>query len=422
MNTFIVSKMLLLLGLATSTCSGAPITLRSQKPSLPAPVQDFVVQARKPQTFVVDVTRVSPDGTPLETAHLVLAPPNQVYLTTQVDGQIVSTLASNGRTLSWWDGQQVLRRPAPASLAQLDSRPVSGANVSIPLSFTANVALRMFADPTQVAKLTNLKDDGPEKLNAQGVRKVEAFDGDCQRVLWFSQASGMPVKLTSQEDNVVYTFIFDYPKVPLIQGASSTAAVGMKLRIPQTTGGQSVPRVAAREASLKALFVTQPPAGLTAYAPSKPALLTEPLKVGAPAPELGLTTLEGKTISLASLKGQIVLLNFASVWAFPSQKALPQIEKLRQDYSAEGLHVFSVFPLDQYQTLSQVQDFARKHPEIVAAMLTDPNAFVASQYHVSALPAVYLLDASGHIAASWVGYSPHDGAVIQAELIKLGKK
>ena len=59
------------------------------------------------------------------------------------------------------------------------------------------------------------------------------------------------------------------------------------------------------------------------YAASKP-------EVGAPAPAFELTLVDGGKISLADLKGQVVLLNFWATWCVPCRKEMPALDKLQE--------------------------------------------------------------------------------------------
>lgn len=51
-----------------------------------------------------------------------------------------------------------------------------------------------------------------------------------------------------------------------------------------------------------------------------------------PAPSLEVTTLEGRRVSLASLRGKVVLLNFWATWCGPCRQEIPEFEELQRKY------------------------------------------------------------------------------------------
>src|SRR2546429_463365 len=60
---------------------------------------------------------------------------------------------------------------------------------------------------------------------------------------------------------------------------------------------------------------------------------------GQKAPDFTLTTLKGGKLSLGSLKGKVVLLDFWAQWCEPCKKELPELEKLAKDYAGRVIVV-----------------------------------------------------------------------------------
>jgi peroxiredoxin len=89
-----------------------------------------------------------------------------------------------------------------------------------------------------------------------------------------------------------------------------------------------------------------------------PALAKAP-KVGQPAPDFHVTTLDGQDISLADLKGQVVILNFWATWCAPCKRELPMLDAYYRIQKPFGLRVLAVttedsLPLSRLKPLAAV--------------------------------------------------------------------
>ncbi len=63
---------------------------------------------------------------------------------------------------------------------------------------------------------------------------------------------------------------------------------------------------------------------------------------GKPAPEIRLKDLNGKEVSLADYKGQVVLLNFWATWCDPCRVEIPWLIDLQTKYASRGFTVVGV--------------------------------------------------------------------------------
>ena len=77
-----------------------------------------------------------------------------------------------------------------------------------------------------------------------------------------------------------------------------------------------------------------------------------------PEPELTLKDLDGKDVSLASLKGKVVLVNFWATWCEPCKIEIPELIELQQKYGPQGFTVLGIAMDDEGR--SAVAPFVQK--------------------------------------------------------------
>jgi len=77
-----------------------------------------------------------------------------------------------------------------------------------------------------------------------------------------------------------------------------------------------------------------------------------------PEPELTLKDLDGKDVSLASLKGKVVLVNFWATWCEPCKIEIPELIELQQKYCPQGFTVLGIAMDDEGR--SAVAPFVQK--------------------------------------------------------------
>ncbi|MBL8947695.1 MAG: TlpA family protein disulfide reductase, partial [Myxococcales bacterium] len=63
---------------------------------------------------------------------------------------------------------------------------------------------------------------------------------------------------------------------------------------------------------------------------------------GTQAPALVGKTLDGEPFDLASMRGQVVLLNVWATWCQPCREELPELERLHELYASRGFSVVGV--------------------------------------------------------------------------------
>lgn len=111
------------------------------------------------------------------------------------------------------------------------------------------------------------------------------------------------------------------------------------------------------------------------------------------APDLALNDQSGKTISLSTLKGKVVLLDFWGVWCGPCREKLPKTQDIHDEFKDKGLAVVGIHSNSRTEGMA---DFIGQE-NITFPIGIDPG-HIADDYSVNAWPTYYLIDKQGRIA------------------------
>ena len=141
-------------------------------------------------------------------------------------------------------------------------------------------------------------------------------------------------------------------------------------------------------------------------APQPPALA---VKAGDPAPDFKLMTLDGKEVTLASLKGKVVLLDFWATWCGPCKAAMPTIQKISEDYKSKDVVVLGVNTFEQKPDAAK--DYLAKKKFTYGCLLKGDE--LAKAYGVTGIPTLVIIGKDGKVASTEVGMSDESGAMIR---------
>ncbi len=125
---------------------------------------------------------------------------------------------------------------------------------------------------------------------------------------------------------------------------------------------------------------------------------TNVARVGRTAPDWTQPTADGKTLSLRTLRGKPVYLNFFATWCPPCNEEAPSINALQKRYASRGLAVVGV---DELENRAKAQSFVRKYGLVYPAVIDDGT--LQSQYEVNGLPVHVFIARDGVIRKIVVG-------------------
>jgi thiol-disulfide isomerase/thioredoxin len=116
-------------------------------------------------------------------------------------------------------------------------------------------------------------------------------------------------------------------------------------------------------------------------------------RIGEPAPDFALETLDGSTLALADLRGRPVIINLWASWCPPCRGELPDLETLAREYGDRGLVVLGV-------NLQEDRASVQRYADALGLTFTialDRQGAVANRYNLNALPTSYFVDRAGTV-------------------------
>lgn len=122
------------------------------------------------------------------------------------------------------------------------------------------------------------------------------------------------------------------------------------------------------------------------------------IPVGSEAPDFTQNSPEGKPISLSSLRGKVVLIDFWASWCRPCRMENPNVLRVYNKYHNKGFEILGV-SLDKTK---EAWTGAIKQDGLPWKHVSDLqfwNNAVAQQYGVSAIPYTVLVDREGKVLA-----------------------
>lgn len=129
----------------------------------------------------------------------------------------------------------------------------------------------------------------------------------------------------------------------------------------------------------------------------------KPVAQGSLAPALDLSDLEGKQVTLQSLRGEVVLISFWASWCSPCMREMPFLAGLQQELGPHGLQVLAVNVEGSPGLVRQVLERQEEGPGLKDLRVLVDDGRTSARFGVRTLPHLVLLDRSGTVSHVQVG-------------------
>ena len=199
----------------------------------------------------------------------------------------------------------------------------------------------------------------------------------------------------------------------VLQGVEKGAAVDKELRglDSDLSAQEELPALAVVPASEPTSPVpTRTPVPVPTSTPQPAAALPDQ---GA-APELtGITgwfnTPGNEPLSLEGLRGKVVLIDFWTFGCYNCRNVRPYLRDLYDKYHAEGLEIIGVHtPEFAYERVPENIEKAAAEQNVNWPIALDPDFKTWRAYQNGYWPALYFIDAKGHLRATYIGEGSYD--------------
>jgi len=107
-----------------------------------------------------------------------------------------------------------------------------------------------------------------------------------------------------------------------------------------------------------------------------------------------LTDMQGKSWTLKSLQGKVVLVNFWATWCPPCRKEMPDLDALYRRFKDQGLIILSISD----EEADKVKSYLAEKP-VTYPILLDPGRKVNDLFRINGIPKSFVYDRNGKLVA-----------------------
>ena len=140
-------------------------------------------------------------------------------------------------------------------------------------------------------------------------------------------------------------------------------------------------------------------------------VLAKTTKPAPVAPAFTLPGLQGE-VTLGSLRGKAVLVDFWASWCGPCRQSFPWMNGLQKRYGDKGLAIVAV-NLDKDRELAS--HFLAEVPAAFTVAF-DPSGKTAESYKVKAMPTTFLVSPDGKLLLTHTGFDAKHASEFEAQI------
>jgi peroxiredoxin len=148
---------------------------------------------------------------------------------------------------------------------------------------------------------------------------------------------------------------------------------------------------------------------------SIPSVAAAPTLIGKDAPDFVMKSRDGNNLRLSEFRGQVVLVNFWARWAGDSRMEMPALDRINTTYERAGLVVLGI-SIDE--DLRRAHEFADSM-KVSYPLMFDPGSQLGQDYLLQKMPMTILVDRSGVVRYSHVGFKRGDDRIYLDQIREL---
>ena len=138
---------------------------------------------------------------------------------------------------------------------------------------------------------------------------------------------------------------------------------------------------------------------------------------GAAAPTLSMPRMDdsSKSVSLSSMRGKVVYVDFWASWCIPCRISMPTLDRLAKEHAAKG---FEVVGVNKDVRADDAERFLKRVP-VSFVLVADSSDAAAKAFGVKTMPSGYLIDRKGTVRHVHGGFTRSTADALAEEVPKL---